>query len=77
MSAAEAGSQFAIDTSICSGHGRCYAIAPEFFDADDIGYGQVRIDARAVSEAEAMEVIISCPEDAISLVNAPTSEDRG
>ncbi len=31
-----------IDTDLCSGHGRCYTIAPELFDADDVGYGVVK-----------------------------------
>lgn len=30
-----------IDTDRCSGHGRCYALAPEVFAPDDEGYGRL------------------------------------
>ena len=28
-----------IDAGKCQGHGRCYSLAPELFDADDLGAG--------------------------------------
>ena len=27
-----------VDSEKCQGHNRCYAIAPELFDVDDLGY---------------------------------------
>lgn len=30
-----------IDTDRCSGHGRCYALAPQVFEPDDEGYGRL------------------------------------
>src|SRR3546814_10183679 len=30
-----------IDGDRCSGHGRCYSLAPDVFDCDDEGYGRV------------------------------------
>ncbi len=33
-----------IDEERCTGHGRCYATAPEVFAADDDGYGLVELD---------------------------------
>ena len=29
-----------VDDTLCQGHGRCYALAPELFEPDDIGNGQ-------------------------------------
>lgn len=58
-----------IDRDRCTGHGRCYAVAPSLFEADDDGYGQVVVDevpAAAVDEARA--AVLNCPEDAISIV---------
>lgn len=57
-----------VDTNKCSGHARCYAVAPEVFDIDDVGYA-VPMD-RAVSEpldAQIVAGIAACPERAISV----------
>jgi ferredoxin len=65
------GLKFVIDTDVCSGHGRCYTLAPQWFDADDIGYGQVKEGAVALDQRSAMEDVASaCPEGAISVVDA-------
>ena len=29
-----------VDPDLCQGHGRCYAIAPELFEPDDLGNGE-------------------------------------
>lgn len=59
---------FEIDQDICSGHGRCYALAPQWFEADDIGYGSVTASAIDASERPAMEdVMAACPEGAIKI----------
>lgn len=58
-----------IDRDRCTGHGRCYAVAPSLFEADDDGYGQVVVDqipAGGMDEARA--AVLNCPEDAISIV---------
>ena len=55
-----------IDTSTCTGHGRCYELAPRVFTDDDRGYGQVRsalIDRELLREASVAEE--NCPERAI------------
>jgi ferredoxin len=28
-----------VDQEICQGHGRCYSLAPELFEPDEIGNG--------------------------------------
>ncbi|MCU4183229.1 ferredoxin [Acidiferrimicrobium sp. IK] len=58
-----------IDTDRCTGHGRCYSLAPEVFEADDEGYGAV-IGGGDVPEALADKVELgraSCPEQAITV----------
>ncbi len=58
-----------IDYERCSGHGRCYSLAPSLFADDDRGYGQVR-DVGVVrpdQEADAERAVLACPERAITL----------
>ena len=58
-----------VDREKCTGHGRCYALAPEVFEADDEGYCVI---AREQVPAELADVArrgaLSCPEDAIEIV---------
>lgn len=56
-----------IDHERCTGHGRCYALAPDVFEDDDAGYGSVR-DAEPVDPdrmAAARAAALACPERAI------------
>ena len=57
-----------IDTEMCTGHGRCYTLAPEVFDSDDRGYGLV-ISEEVAEELRPKAVIgeQNCPERAISI----------
>lgn len=56
-----------IDTERCTGHGRCYSLAPDVFDCDDRGYGVVRRpEVSAGLEEEARTAEANCPERAIS-----------
>jgi ferredoxin len=57
-----------VDADRCVGHGRCYTLAPEVFDADKVGHAIVR--AATVSgefEAQAADAEQNCPEGAITL----------
>jgi ferredoxin len=57
-----------IDEDRCVGHGRCYALAPDVFDADDVGHGTVLTDKVAgVLESQAVDAERNCPEGAITL----------
>jgi ferredoxin len=59
-----------IDESRCSGHGRCYDVAPSLFTDDDRGYGQVIGDGNCDAHRAAAAAAISvCPERAISVVD--------
>lgn len=57
-----------IDADACTGHGRCYSLAPELFDADDCGHGTLLAEEvpEALSE-RARVAVANCPERAISL----------
>ena len=60
-----------IDTAICTGHGRCYELAPSVFTDDERGYGQVRnavLLPELVSNARSAEA--NCPERAIRIKGA-------
>ena len=41
-----------LDRDKCQGHGRCYALAPELFDADDEGYAVLKVDGDVPAELE-------------------------
>ncbi len=58
-----------IDHARCQGHGRCFSIAPDLFDSDDLGNGVVVGDgAVAVSQVPlARLAVANCPEGAVSL----------
>jgi ferredoxin len=56
-----------IDADRCQGHGRCYALAPQLFDADDIGNG-VELNGGLVPDGEqaaARRAALNCPESAV------------
>ena len=56
-----------IDHDRCTGHGRCYALAPALIVDDEDGYGQVLGDGEvpADQEAAARKAATSCPERAV------------
>jgi ferredoxin len=58
-----------LDNEKCQGHGRCYALAPELFDADDEGYAVLLVsgDVPAEHEAAATLAADNCPEYAITI----------
>ncbi len=60
-----------LNAEACVGHGRCYALAPEVYDADDDGHCVIRIegDIPPELEADARKGIANCPESALSAVD--------
>jgi ferredoxin len=58
-----------VDQEICQGHGRCYAVAPDVFEPDDIGNGVERNggDVPPEHQAAARLAVANCPEDAIRI----------
>ena len=55
----------------CQGHNRCCSIAPELFEADDLGNARVRGDGRVAPalEAKARLAVANCPEHAVTLAH--------
>ena len=58
-----------VDEDRCEGHGRCYATAPEVFEADDLGNGREIGDGAvpAPLEDKARLAVANCPERAITI----------
>ena len=57
-----------VDPDLCSGHGRCYALAPDVFGADDYGHCEILVaDVDGESAAHARLGAENCPERAITL----------
>lgn len=61
--------RIALDIDKCQGHGRCYALAPDLFDADDEGYAVLLVDGEVptAQEANAQLAADNCPEFAITV----------
>jgi ferredoxin len=56
------------DAGRCTGHGRCYTLAPSVFDADDEGRCVVRAaEVPPAQQREARAAVINCPEDALAI----------
>ena len=59
-----------IDPDLCTGHGRCYAVAPDLVDADDEGRGVVTREVVPPElEAQARKAVTNCPERAVKLLD--------
>lgn len=62
--------QVRVDEAVCTGHGRCYALAPDVFGSDDFGHCVVLVSAGGVPsglEAQARVGRDNCPELAITV----------
>jgi ferredoxin len=61
-----------VDPGRCQGHNRCYSIAPDLFDLDDLGtaseIGRGEVPADLVDAARRAEA--NCPEHAVSVTRA-------
>ena len=61
-------SQVRVDPDRCTGHGRCYTLAPDVFDADEVGHSKVLVDDVSGELAEHAALgEQNCPEHAITL----------
>jgi ferredoxin len=57
-----------IDSEMCTGHGRCYSLAPQVFAADDEGHSTlVQQDTPDSLRDKALIGVQNCPERAISI----------
>jgi ferredoxin len=57
-----------VDPQLCTGHGRCYELAPEVFEEDERGHGVLRL-ASVPPELERKARLAegNCPEGAVRL----------
>ncbi|MBV9660937.1 MAG: ferredoxin [Acidimicrobiales bacterium] len=59
-----------VDDSRCTGHARCNAVSPEFYELDELGYNAWRgksIEVPPEREDEARRGAAACPELAITI----------
>jgi ferredoxin len=57
-----------VDSSLCQGHGNCYARFPALFSFDDEGFGSaIDHDLDAAEEDQARIAVTGCPERAIAI----------
>ena len=58
-----------IDTERCTGHGRCYSLAPAVFTDDVEGNGVLIGDGAITADhlEDARRAVLSCPERAIAI----------
>jgi ferredoxin len=58
-----------VDPDRCQGHNRCYSLAPELFDIDDLGTSHERGDGTVPAglEGKAQRAVANCPEYAITV----------
>ncbi|MGH8983129.1 MAG: ferredoxin [Acidimicrobiia bacterium] len=57
-----------VDEAACEGHGRCYVLAPEVFEADEHGHCVVTLPQPGADlEAAARRGADNCPEQAIAV----------
>ena len=61
-----------IESDRCQGHNRCCSVAPELFEADEIGNARIRGDGTvppALAE-KARLAVQNCPEHAVRMSDA-------
>ena len=58
-----------VEADRCQGHNRCCAIAPELFEADELGNARVKGDGAVTPalEAKARLAVKNCPEHAVRI----------
>lgn len=58
-----------VDPDVCTGHGRCWTLAGDVFEADDDGYCATRsVAVPPELEEQARTGARNCPERAITIV---------
>jgi ferredoxin len=64
--------EVSIDVEVCTGHGRCYALAPELFAPDDDGFNAAvgtTVHVAPEHKEAARRAATSCPERAIKVLS--------
>ncbi len=64
-----------LDQERCTGHGRCYTLAPEVFDEDERGHCVVTLaDVPDTLREKARRGVEGCPEYALEAIENAESE---
>jgi len=59
-----------IDNEACTGHGRCYVLAPEVFEPDDEGHSMALVDDIPLELLDQAQLAVAnCPESAITIID--------
>jgi ferredoxin len=71
--------RIALDERRCQGHGRCYDLAPDVFEADERGHVDLAVNGELpdVLEQDAIVGIRNCPESALAVVSTDDTVHRG
>ena len=58
-----------VDPEKCQCHNRCYSLAPELFDVDELGMASAKGDGTVPAELldKARKAVANCPEYAVTL----------
>lgn len=57
-----------LDTARCTGHGRCYSLAPAVFGEDEHGRSVLRLAEVPPEHQRAARIAVAnCPEDALEI----------
>ena len=67
------GGTLSVDDTKCTGHGRCYTVAPNLLSDDEEGFVTLRGSSMTVDDdqlADAAEAEAACPERAITLIRS-------
>lgn len=61
-----------IDHERCQGHGRCFSLAPDLFESDELGNGVVVGDGTVPADRApfALLAVANCPEAAVAVEDA-------
>jgi len=60
-----------LDKERCTGHGRCYVLAPEVFDEDEPGHCVLKLETVPPElQSSARSGVESCPEHALTIEEA-------
>lgn len=61
-----------IDHERCQGHGRCFSIAPDLFESDELGNGWVVGDGTVPADQAQLAAlaVANCPEAAVAIEGA-------
>lgn len=68
--------QVHVDQDRCQGHNRCYSLAPELFEIDDLGMASEKGTGEVPPELldKARRAVANCPEYAVTLSGDPGKE---